>query len=989
VLKGRHAMQDANGSRFALLLGRGDWARCRPDAGAHATLGAAWAAGADVPLAYDEAQQALVLPSRAGRFRAGRGDLPPDRARRLGSAADANGNVYWIDEGGRAISVRSAGSGRSTRFWPVEAGPVPAEPGEFAPAGPTAPPPPLALRGLAATTDGYLVAGRVPTTNEPGGLLVFDLLAGGPPLTLQWPAPWRLAPHDLAPRADGGVVVLDREQRRVWQLGRRLGMVAVDPRAPVPDHDFAAADGSDPVFDSPPPVPPRPWFDLVVTGDGGADPVSVEVLADDAVLVVDEAGRDGFALVSLYERGVLVAQASTESARDVIADADQAGFVLRGFDAALHAGRFGPEGRWQRLVVVSHEGNQAIGFDLDRDGGGLELRPDAGFLPLQRWGGVDLVAAGPARVEGDTGLRYESRGRWLPLVQQNRPRHEAEGTLLGPVFDGDEPGCTWHRVMLDGCIPAGCALRVASRAADDATLLDGLPFADEPAPVLRPDGSELPWLVEGPGSRSDAAAGHGTWELLLQRARGRHLQLRLTLAGNELATPRVQALRAWKPRFSYLQRYLPAVYREDTASADFLDRFLANFEGQFTAFEDRIAAAAALFDVRSARADTLDWLAGWLGLVLDPSLPENRRRQLIRHAVPLFKYRGTTQALRLSVQLALSDCVPDADFALPVPSQRQPWGVRIVEAFLTRLMPPALLGETTFDDVPREVLQGPQWTLAEGAEGLHRRWRAWRAATGHADATARFAPVPPGGVLDAEWSAFCQATLSIVPGLAQGFAAAWARFVGAGFAPRLGAALPSGWPADGEPDADARRAEWRRFIAGLARDDVRLARRLARWQGFVARRHLRPATMAARTGWRWPEFALLPPPTELPSATAALADWATFELLLEPMAARAHAFSVLLPIAGPDEDADQLARRIDLAARIVRLEKPAHTRFDVRPYWALLRIGQARCGLDTLLGQGSRTPGLAPPLVLGAGHLGAARVAPTGPVPRDRLLLEC
>ncbi|MCW5665812.1 MAG: hypothetical protein KIT35_18435 [Piscinibacter sp.] len=984
-------MQDANGSRFALLLGRGDWTACRLDRPDQPTLAAALEAGGDVPLAYDDAQQALVLARRAGRFRAGRGDLPPDPARRLGSAADTNGNLYWIEAGGAAIQVRSAGSGRSTRFWPVEAGADPVRPdiGEFTPLEPPAAPVPPVLRGLAATGDGYLVAGRVPAAGEPGGLLVFDLLAGGPPLTLQWPEPWRLVPHDLAPRADGGVAVLDREQRRVWLLGRRLGMVAVDPRASAPDDDFAAADGSDPAPASPPPATPQPWFELAVTALGGADPVSVEVLADGAVLVLDEAGSDGFALVSLYRDGTLVAQASTSGARDVIADEDQPGFVLRGFDAVLHAGRFGPEASWQRLLVVSQEGNQAFAFDLDRDAGGLVLRPDAGFLPLQRWGGVDLVATGAAAVDGDTGARYESRGRWLPLVQQNRPRHEAEGTLLGPAFDGGEPGCVWHRVMLDACVPAGCALHIASRAADDAALLDGLPFVAEPDPVLRPDGSELPWLVEGPGARTDAAAGHGTWELLLQRARGRWLQLRLTLTGNELATPRVQALRAWKPRFSYLQRYLPAVYREDAASADFLERFLANFEGQFTAIEDRIAAAAALFDVRSARADTLDWLAGWLGLVLDPSLAEDRRRQLIRHAVQLFKYRGTTQALRLSVQLALSDCVPDAEFALPAPSQTQPWGVRVVEAFLTRRMPLALLDETTFDDAPREVLQGPRWTLAEGAEGLHRRWRDWLAAQGPAEPEARFAPLPPGTARDADWAAFCADTLGVVPELARGIAAAWAQFVAAGFAPALGAALPTRWPVDGEPDADARRAEWRAFLASLALDDPRLARRLARWQGFVARRHLRPATMAARTGWHWPEFALLPPPTVLPATSAGLADWATFELLLEPMAARAHAFSVLLPIAGPQADADELARRVDLAARIVRLEKPAHTRFDVRPYWALLRIGQARCGLDTLLGLGSRTPGLAPPLVLGAGHVGAARVAPTGPVPKDRLLLEC
>jgi hypothetical protein len=81
-------------------------------------------------------------------------------------------------------------------------------------------------------------------------------------------------------------------------------------------------------------------------------------------------------------------------------------------------------------------------------------------------------------------------------------------------------------------------------------------------------------------------------------------------------------------------------------------------------------------------------------------------------------------------------------------------------------------------------------------------------------------------------------------------------------------------------------------------------------------------------------------------------------------------------------------RRLDLSRRIVELEKPAHTVFDVKFYWAMFRVGEARLELDTLIAQGSRAPQLLPELVLGQGFVGESYLAP--PVPenaRDRMIL--
>lgn len=978
-------MIDANGSRFDLLLGRADWGRCRLDVPAQPTLVSLWddpARDEAAPLSFDPRDSHLILSRRASRFQATAEDVPPAPAMRLGAAADASGNVYAIVDAGARIEVRSAGSGQIGTFWPpaAEPDPTPSSPasGDFAPsrtgasAAGDAQPAPHRMGGLAVTRGQYLVAGFVREAGTGGGapcgLLLFDLLGGGPPLELAWPEAWHAPILDMAPRPCGGVALLSADHR-VGLLDRQMAMGGV------------------------PTQPEGPWFALQTTAMGGGRPVAIEVLPDGGVLVLDSAGTDGFALVSLYRAGALIAQASTRDIVGVFPPSDLDGFTWRGFDFAWHAQTGGSaQAPVPRLVVVSDEGNQAVTFEVLIRGEHLQLAAQPDFLPLRRYGGMRLVTRGRAQVEGDTGLLYRSDqpspGRWLPLVEQRRPRHVTQAALLTPVLDAGEAACVWHRVMVDATVPPGCRVRIASRCSDDPALLASLPFSDEPGPMLRPDGSELPWLLDAPGSRTDTARGQGTWELLLQACQGRWLQLRLTLEGNELATPRVGALRVWRPRFSYLQRYLPAVYREDAGSAHFLERFLALFEGPFTALEDRIATASALFDVRSAPADTLDWLASWLGLVLDPSLDEARRRQLIRHAVRLFQYRGTPQAVRLATQLAVSPCVPDADFNLPTPSQDQPWGVRVVEAFQTRQLPPALLGETTLSDEPRTLTgQAERWSLQEGAEGLQRRWQAWLKATAPATAATgavpAFAPLPQAGVPLPVWRGFCEATLGSVPELAQALDTAWRNRPGGAAA---ATPLPQSWPEGDDAAARQQRQDWRDFVAALP---PRLARPLRRWQAFLARRHLRIARYRAIGGGAWPSFDLVPPPTALPTHTPLLADWCAFETRVAPISERAHSFSVLLPISGPTDDLESINRQVDLAHRVVNLEKPAHTRFDVRPYWTLFRLGQVRLGLDTLLGEGSREAGLAAAMVLGQGHIGASRTASRREVPPDRILLEC
>ena len=219
--------------------------------------------------------------------------------------------------------------------------------------------------------------------------------------------------------------------------------------------------------------------------------------------------------------------------------------------------------------------------------------------------------------------------------------------------------------------------------------------------VLRRDDGELPFyrpalLHKAAASGLDLAAldDSGVWELLIQNTRGRYAQVRLELAGNGRVTPTLQTLRVYYPRFSYPERYLPAIYRDpaDADAASFLERLLANPEGFYSEIEGKMRDVSLLFDARSAPGEALDWLAGWYGLLVDPlwagvqarrvaggsrygrgctattrpraTRPRtsyhprfDRRRLFIRYARKLYQRRGTLDGIRFALLLLLDPCL--------------------------------------------------------------------------------------------------------------------------------------------------------------------------------------------------------------------------------------------------------------------------------------------------------------------------------------------
>jgi hypothetical protein len=357
----------------------------------------------------------------------------------------------------------------------------------------------------------------------------------------------------------------------------------------------------------------------------------------------------------------------------------------------------------------------------------------------------------------------------------------------------------------------------------------------------------------------------------------------------------------------------------------------------------------------------------------------------------------------MALALALDSCVDEHTFAEPDPNCVCPQAIRIVEKYLTRKVGALVAGDPGAADGLRVVAPQALWSPDEGNAGLIERHAKslGRGAT-PAEQMSTFTLVPPfdprlsaqdNADQQARWRAFCEANLGFVPSAGADERGRWQSYRRARpvhpdiLTRREGAAasavvldLPTDWTDLGDAAE-----EWRAFC-GLPTQ----TRMHERWQDFLARRYRKIERLNAAYRTAWPAFPLVALPDRVPATKAAQTDWLQFERHLLPMARTAHTFSVLLPVSSATEDPFAMEQRMQLARRIVELEKPAHTVFDVRFYWALNRIGEARLGVDTLIDVGSRAPQLLPDAVLGRAYVGASFIAgATPPAGGDRRHLVC
>ncbi len=161
------------------------------------------------------------------------------------------------------------------------------------------------------------------------------------------------------------------------------------------------------------------------------------------------------------------------------------------------------------------------------------------------------------------------------------------------------------------------------------------------------------------------------------------------------------------------------------------------------------------------------------------------------------------------------------------------------------------------------------------------------------------------------------------------------------------------------------------------------------WMTFLRSRYGVISALNAAYRSTYTGFADVPFPVALPRQPQPLLDWYQFQGMLL-MQVPAHRFTVFLPMPVSDAQDTQAHRaKYDLARRIVALEKPAHTTFEIKFYWAFFRVGEVRLGEGSVLDHGSRAPELMRPVVLDNSYASSGYLSREQPCqPRERQFLN-
>ncbi|CAG0963572.1 MAG: phage tail protein I [Candidatus Methanoperedens sp.] len=331
-------------------------------------------------------------------------------------------------------------------------------------------------------------------------------------------------------------------------------------------------------------------------------------------------------------------------------------------------------------LVIDRNGNI---FILDDTGSIYQFDPDGGCQ-----GKINI----PDSSDTITGIAVDSKGnlyasgnKGIAIFVTQKKYTREQGFYYSKTLDSGIEECQWHRLALDAEIPQKSILEIYFYSSDNInikneidelirndkkTIQEKASILDEKFHWIGPEkyiSSEEIILNDEKNKTAQKTKETNTglndkkltWvgskknprNILFRGKGGRYLWLKIVISTfDENVRPIIREMKVFYPRISYL-RYLPAIYQEDPSSREFLDRFLSIFETMSNDLETEISELFKYFDPDTTPENFLSWLASWMNMALEEGWKEEKKREFIRRASFLYKFKGTPSGIEKLIEI--------------------------------------------------------------------------------------------------------------------------------------------------------------------------------------------------------------------------------------------------------------------------------------------------------------------------------------------------
>ena len=222
------------------------------------------------------------------------------------------------------------------------------------------------------------------------------------------------------------------------------------------------------------------------------------------------------------------------------------------------------------------------------------------------------------------------------------------GCYMTRIFDSDDRGMVWHRLLINTEDCPLDVLRVTVYASDVTELpYKGAVFDIYDIFYDRSIGLEEKTEMFSVYEQKKVS---GANDIFLHDVKGRYLWVLIELFGISGKPAVIKDIRVYLPAVSWIDN-LPQIYRKSDGESRFLERYLGIFQTLYEDIENEIDTISERFDPECAESGFLEWLAEWLDISDCSVWEEDKLRKLLLMAVSLYRGRGTRESLCKAIEL--------------------------------------------------------------------------------------------------------------------------------------------------------------------------------------------------------------------------------------------------------------------------------------------------------------------------------------------------